>query len=55
MTRFSPRRVCLLAVDLLALASEEMLRLQVGPLGLADDNSDGIMWTDLLLRADTST
>lgn len=43
------RTVCLLALELLALAVEEsqrmpeMWHLQAGPLGLQGDNSDGII------------
>lgn len=53
------RTVCLLAPELLALVVEEsermpeMSHLQAGPLGLHDDNSDGIIGTTLLLHAET--
>lgn len=55
------RTVCLLASELLALVVEEsqrmpeMSHLQAEPLGLHDDNSDGIIETTLLLHAETGT
>lgn len=53
--------VCLLAVELLALALEEnesmleILYLRVGPLDLLDDKSNGITGATLLLHEDTRT